>query len=323
MSSEKPLVSMITYCYNGESFLDRYFNGVLSQTYPNLELIFINNGSEDNTGDVVRRYLPALEAKGISVDFIEYEKNQCTCEMKMLGFQKMRGEFFFGCDSDDVLHPTYVEEMSGYLSEHPEKGVVFCQLDVIDEETGRNTGLMKIKPKPEPKAAFIDMLNARNTIFTPIAYMMSRAHFLRINPEMKIHVSRYGENYQVLLPFLYNDLQGYIDKPLGDYYVRAGSYSGSMKKDPVWQTKAYRAQEESIRATLDQIGVEDRAQYDRIYLRRLRAERFYSALSTKDRQLRKTCFQELRSCGGAEAKDYFAYYCTPLYRFAIQHFKKG
>lgn len=310
----QPLVSMITYCYNGESFLDRYFNGILCQTYPNIELIFIDNGSEDGTDDLVRRFLPSLEANGIRTEYIHFDKNQSTCRMKMLGFEKMHGEYFFGCDSDDVLHPTYVEEMAGYLMAHPEKGLVFCQLDMIDEATGKRISMMKTKPAQTPKAAFVNILSAQNTIFTPISYMMSREHFLRINPKMEIYVSNYGENYQMLLPFLYRDLQGYIEKPLGDYYVREGSYSGRMSRDPVWQTNAYKAQEEAIRATLDQIGVEDRAQYDRIYLRRLRRERFYAAVASGDVKIRRECFAELRQAGGASVQEYLVNLLPGVYR---------
>lgn len=323
MSIEQPLVSMITYCYNGEGFLDRYFRGVLSQTYRNLELIFIDNGSEDRTSDIVQRYLPMLEAREIHTEFIRFEKNQSTCSMKMLGFQKMRGDFFFGCDSDDVLHPTYVEEMVGYLISHPEKGLVFCQLNTIAETTGQKIGLMKIIPQKESRAAFVDMLSARNVIFTPISYMMSRDHFLRINPEMKIYNSLYGENYQVILPFLYHDLQGYIEKPLGDYYVRDNSYSGQMKRDPIWQINAYEAQENSIRETLNQIHVDNREQYDSIYQRRLRADKLFASLNTQDHQLQKTCFHSLRACGGAGAKEYFAYYFRPLYLYFKENRRKG
>ena len=48
----KPLVSIITPCYNGEAFLKRYFESILNQTYPNLELIFINDGSTDRTEEI-------------------------------------------------------------------------------------------------------------------------------------------------------------------------------------------------------------------------------------------------------------------------------
>lgn len=304
-----PLVSIITYCYNGERFVSRFFEGVLSQTYQNIELIFIDNGSEDDTSGAARDYIPKLEARGITVQFIRYEKNQSTCAMKQLGFRKMRGEFFCGCDSDDVMHPTYIEEMSGFLRDHPEKGIVFCQLNQIQESTGEKSGVMKTVRKSEPKAAFLDMLYARNTIFTPLCYMMSRKHFLTVNPEMKIHISKYGENYQVQLPFLYYDLQGYIEKPLGDYYVRSNSYSGTMKKDPMKQIAAFKGQEEAILATLEQIHPDNIESYQAIVQKRLRRDRFYASVESKNKAFLQMCWEELKEVQGGSLQD------TLVYRF--------
>ena len=60
----KPLVSIITPCYNGEAFLKRYFESILNQTYPNLELIFINDGSTDRTEEIALSYRERLEKRG-------------------------------------------------------------------------------------------------------------------------------------------------------------------------------------------------------------------------------------------------------------------
>lgn len=62
----KPLVSIITPCYNGEAFLKRYFESILNQTYPNLELIFINDGSTDRTEEIALSYRERLEKRGIT-----------------------------------------------------------------------------------------------------------------------------------------------------------------------------------------------------------------------------------------------------------------
>ena len=146
MRDSKPLVSMITYCYNGGRFVHRYFEGILAQTYQNIELIFFNNGSEDNTQAVAEMYKEKLEARGIQMNLIQYETNQCTCELKQKGFRLAHGAYIFGCDSDDVIHPDYIDKMAGYLQAHPEKGIVFCQLNAIREETGEQIGIYKIKP---------------------------------------------------------------------------------------------------------------------------------------------------------------------------------
>ena len=56
MGGKSPLVSMITYCFNGERFVSKYFDAILAQNYDNVELIFYNNGSKDRTGEIAESY---------------------------------------------------------------------------------------------------------------------------------------------------------------------------------------------------------------------------------------------------------------------------
>ena len=68
-----PLVSVITPCYNGEAYLDRYFNSILNQTYRPLELIFVNDGSTDRTAEIAERYAPVLKESDISFIYLHQE----------------------------------------------------------------------------------------------------------------------------------------------------------------------------------------------------------------------------------------------------------
>lgn len=316
MPNSQPLVSMITYCYNGERFIDQYFEALLAQTYQNIELIFFNNGSEDATGRIAESYKNRLEARGIQVVLIHFKENQCTCELKQKAFELMHGEYFFGCDSDDIIYPAYIEEMAGYLHTHPEKGIVFCQLRAVLEETGQAIALMKVEPKEGVRWAFEDLLYARNSLFTAISYMISRVQYERVNPTMRIHISYYGENYQIQLPLLYHDLQGYIHHPLGDYKVRGDSYSEKMRKDPMKQVAAFKGQEESILATLAQILPEDDTKYRAIALQRLRRERLRAAMCCNDRAIERECYSELKEIGAVGTTDFLLYHIRPLRGFA-------
>lgn len=318
MEKQLPLVSVITYCNNGARFVSRYFEGLLSQTYRNIELIFIDNGSSDNTCEVVNSYIPSLKARGMGVQFIHFEENQNTCEMKQLGMKKMHGDYFCGCDSDDVMAPTHIEEMANYLISHPEKGIVFCQLNVIQEETGKKVGLMRCIPPTEPKGAFLDMLHARNSIFTCIGNMMNVEQYKKVNGGMDFFISPYGENYQLQLPFLYHDIQGYIEKPLGDYYVRGDSYTGKLNSDPIKQVNAFKGQEESIDATMDTIRPDNRREYELIYKRRLRKDRFYASVFVKDAAIRKECYRNLKEVGGVSAKERIVRLARPVYKLLKQ-----
>lgn len=303
--SSQPLVSMITYCYNGERFISKYFEAILAQTYSNIELIFFNNGSTDDTGNIAESYRELLEEKGIEVHIIHYKVNQSTCLLKQKAFHMMKGEYFFGCDSDDFIDSNYIEEMVGYLLEHPDKGIVYCQLRMIQEKTGELLGIMKMQPRLNSKEAFLDILKGENINFTAISYMMSRKHFERVNPDKNIYISTYGENYQVQMPFLYYDLQGYIEKPLGQYTVRSDSYTGTLTI--LKKIQALKGQEKSVLATLEQIGMDDIEKYRDFFLKRIRKERFYSSLHYCDKKLAKECFSEYKELGKLSLKDYLSW----------------
>lgn len=315
----KPLVSMITYCYNGERFIAKYFEAILAQTYSNVELIFFNNGSEDRTGEIAESYRNALTDKGMQVNIIHYKENQSTCALKQQGFQMMKGNYFFGCDSDDLIDPTYIEEMSGYLEAHPEKGIVYCQLRVVEEETGDIKSIMKMIPRTEPKEAFMDILRGDNINFTAISYMMSRKHFEIVNPTKSIYISRFGENYQTQIPFLYHDLQGYIEKPLGQYTVRRDSYTGTFS--PEKRYVAYKGQELAVLATLDQIHADEK--YKQFYLGRERRERYYVSLTLGDSQKVELTRKELEDIRPLTIKERISYLLFKLHLFPVAMKMKG
>ena len=66
----KGLVSIVTPCYNTGAILHRLFDSILSQDYPSIEMYAINDGSSDNTEDVIKSYIPKFETKGYKLECI-------------------------------------------------------------------------------------------------------------------------------------------------------------------------------------------------------------------------------------------------------------
>ncbi len=310
---DKPLVSMITYCFNGERFVHKYFEAILSQTYTNIELIFFNNGSIDKTGDIAEDYKKKLENRGIRVQLIHYKENQNTCRLKQEGFSLMHGEYFFGCDSDDIIHPTYIEEMCGCLVANPEKGIVFCQLNVVDEASGKIVNIYKVNPNTSKRGAFLDMLLDQNTYYTAISYMINRKHFLQVNGDFTFEISKYGENPQIQLPLLYHELQIYINKPLGDYTVRIDSYTGQFKTDYLKQVNSFLDAERKLIITLNRIKPDNQEDYEMIVKRKWRKNAYYASLHTQNKDLIHKCYSLLKEINYVGLKERIAYYAPFLY----------
>jgi len=93
---ESGLVSAIIPCYNQAHFLHEAIESVLAQSYPNFEIILVNDGSTDSTADVVRRYSP--------VRYV-YQENAGLSSARNTGLKKSRGEYVVFLDADDRLLP--------------------------------------------------------------------------------------------------------------------------------------------------------------------------------------------------------------------------
>ena len=68
---EDKLVSIIVVCYNGEKYVDRFFESILSQTYNKIEIVFVNDGSSDNTEMIVKSYEDKIKKTKLSKEVKE------------------------------------------------------------------------------------------------------------------------------------------------------------------------------------------------------------------------------------------------------------
>lgn len=310
-TQNRPLVSMITYCFNGERFIRTYFEALLAQTYPELELFFFNNGSADATGAITEEYRPKLEAKFKKVYIEHYEKNQPTVSLKNKALSMLSGKYFFGVDSDDIMTPDHIEKMVEFMESHPDTDLAFCKLHVLNENTGKHTGIFEVKPRQTAKEHFEDCLFSTNMIYTPIAYFVRTEGFLRANHQMSIYVTRYGENYQLLLPLLYYKKPGLLDAVLGEYLVRSDSYTAKLK-DYGKRITALEEQIVTITKTLETMQIPDGEEYRLRAEKRLRRDCLDVAIRSGDRKTMKEQLGKAKKVGAVNAKSFAKYLLTCL-----------
>ncbi|MCS4532847.1 poly-beta-1,6-N-acetyl-D-glucosamine synthase [Neisseria montereyensis] len=114
-----PMVSVLIPCYNEADNLDISIPHLLNLTYPNYELIFINDGSSDNTLEIIRRW--ALEAEKIVV--IDQPNNGKAVAMNT-GARHAQGEYIVGIDGDAILDYSAIEYMIQNMENNPDLGAV-------------------------------------------------------------------------------------------------------------------------------------------------------------------------------------------------------
>jgi glycosyltransferase involved in cell wall biosynthesis len=111
------LVSVIIPAFNAADFIGETLSSVLSQSYKNIELIVVDDGSNDNTRTVV-------ESFGNKIKYI-YQANSGGCSSpRNNGFRHSSGKFLHFFDADDLMLPNNIEEKVAYLLNHPDVGMV-------------------------------------------------------------------------------------------------------------------------------------------------------------------------------------------------------
>lgn len=120
---ESYLVSIITPCYNVEKTIKKYLESILNQTYKNLELIFIDDGSTDETEKIIKEYINEFEQNKIKVKYV-YQENAGLGGAINTGLKLVTGDFLCWADPDDFFLPESIEKRLNILIEHPEYDVV-------------------------------------------------------------------------------------------------------------------------------------------------------------------------------------------------------
>jgi glycosyltransferase involved in cell wall biosynthesis len=223
MNGNNPLVSIVTPCYNGEPYLDRFFQSVMDQTWPCLELIFVNDGSSDDTEGKVRCWSEKLEGRGIGLRYL-YQENAGQAAALNRGLKEARGQFLVWPDSDDELTADSIEKKVRFLQEQP--GCDFCVSAVECREENKAPWVFRRKKYRSREEAV--RLLIFDKVMLPGSFMIRMDFLDRILPGREIYTGRGGQNPQILLPAFWYGKAGYLEDVLYIYYVRADSHSHSQ-----------------------------------------------------------------------------------------------
>lgn len=111
MSSIKYNVSVIIPVYNVCSFIDRCATSLMEQTLQNVEYIFVDDASPDNSISLLKKCIDKYPERKKSVKIISHSINKGLPTARNTGMSVATGEYIFHCDSDDFIEPTMLEEL--------------------------------------------------------------------------------------------------------------------------------------------------------------------------------------------------------------------
>lgn len=133
-----PLVSIVIPVYNGSNYLKKAIDSALSQTYKNIEVIVINDGSTDDTEKIALSY-------GEKIKYVRKENGGVSTALN-LGIKKMKGKYFSWLSHDDEYSPYKIEHQINALSKYNDDTLLaLCSNNAIDKNSNPYKGSTKDK----------------------------------------------------------------------------------------------------------------------------------------------------------------------------------
>jgi len=127
--SADPLVSVVVPAFNAESTIAMTLQSVISQTYSNVEIVLVDDGSTDGTADIVAR----LRSRNVPIRY-EYQPNRGVAAARNLGIAVARGEFIATLDADDLWHPAKLQrQVERMIEAGSDTAMVYSWCSWVDE----------------------------------------------------------------------------------------------------------------------------------------------------------------------------------------------
>jgi glycosyltransferase involved in cell wall biosynthesis len=221
-----PLVSVILPVYNGGAFLREALESILNQRFTDFECIVIDDGSTDNTAQIVNSYTDPR------IVYTKNDRNRGLIFTLNRGVDMARGTYLARMDGDDICMPERLEKQVRYLEQNPAVPILAAVIELIDEQ-GKflghwNDDKVSITPKqirnmlPRHNCLAHPSVTGRTEVFRKYKY----------NPKQKDGV----EDYDLWLRLTADNLPIHkLDEVLLKYRVVSNSLS-RQHKNVFWKT---------------------------------------------------------------------------------------
>jgi len=220
----EPFVSIVVPCYNAELFIEKTIKSIMSQTYQNWELYIIDDGSTDQSENIV---LPFLGDNRIT--FLKNPKNSGVAFSRNIGIDKAKGRYLAFCDSDDIWEPTKLEKQINLL-ENSSSDICYTGYSLINEN-----GLRISTISVSSSRTIQDELKSSSMLTSAFIYdlqRLGRHHFIQIGHEdylFKLELMKKSENPAIAIP-----------EALVQYRIVSNSLSHNKFTAASWQWNIYR-----------------------------------------------------------------------------------
>lgn len=203
-----PIVSIVTPTYNQAEYLAETIESVLSQDYPNLEYIVIDDGSTDDTQEVLKRFEGQI--------FVDRHENIGQVRTLNKGWERANGTYLGYLSSDDILYPNALTQLVNAIQSDPERACVFPNADLIDSSS------RTIKRGVCREFDLAELVVRQECYIGPGA-IFRKSDFVRVGgwkPELRLAPDR-----EFWMRLAQVGSFAMVDKSLAGYRTHPGSYS--------------------------------------------------------------------------------------------------
>ncbi|WP_303311315.1 glycosyltransferase [Hymenobacter sp. BT730] len=170
-----PLVTIVALCHNHAPFLREALNSILAQTYPNLEVMLVDNASTDGSAAILQEYAAQHPAWKLQL----HPYNLGLCRAFNQAYRSAKGEYLIDFATDDVLLPERIaQQIAAFQQLPPTVGMVYSNAELIDDQ-GQHIRLhvhQRLgKPFPAPASGWVFAEVLRRYFISTPTMMMRRA----------------------------------------------------------------------------------------------------------------------------------------------------
>jgi len=216
-----PLVSVYVTSYNHEKYIEESILSVVNQSYKNIQLIVIDDGSTDGSREILENLRQKYNF------FLEFQPNQGVPKTmnKIIGYAK--GKYLTGVASDDVWVEGRLEKQVKFMESHPEVAVVVGKVRYIDENSNILENFTIFTPilQPESDLSFESLIE--NNCIPAGATMMRRSV---VEKQGGYNENTPIEDWDMWLKIAYNEKIAYMDEYLCYYRRHEANVSNNILK---------------------------------------------------------------------------------------------
>ena len=213
MDINNPLVSVLIPAYNHEKFVQETIRSIINQTYKNIELIVLDDGSKDSTWQRIQELKEACEKRFARVYF-ETKANEGTAKTQNKLIDMAQGEYIYLIASDDISKPEAIETEINFLEKNKDYALCVGDNEIID-----SSGVKCYWDKD--RNIIYDKNKAKYKTF--VEFLESRKHFRFTGKKFGTYETIYQANYipngYLIRKEVFDDFRYTTEAPLEDFYL--------------------------------------------------------------------------------------------------------